>query len=370
MKKITSLLLIFILVISTLLFTACGQEERTENTSSITENTTVTQTTTVAENTTTNEENAETRTIIDMNGDSIEIKNEPAKIMTCVTISTTCVLMLGGTDAVATVGQGFDYTEGSLNYKMFPGLEDVPYVTRESANAEEIAKIDPTIVLMDVPDIIETLRGYNIPTAYVSVTSPETLMQSVQVIGDILGSESVDKANQYISYYQGMIDDVTEKTKDIAEEDKPLVYYGRAEGGTAGKNTIPEFWIEASGGISVASMLGLEGSRATINDEDLLQADPDIIITETPELAELFKTAEKYSGLSAVKNGQVYCNPTGWGMGSVDSALQLVWAPTIIQPELFADNDIEAATQDFYKTFFGYELSESERDAIIYPDQQ
>ena len=148
-----------------------------------------------------------------------------------------------------------------------------------------------------------------------------------------------------------------------------MVYYGRVEDGTAGKDSIPDFWIEASGGINLASQMGLTGSRASINLEELLAADPDIIIAETPALANTFRTDARYAGLTAVQNGRVYCNPTGWGMGSVDGALQLLWAPSVIQPSLFADVDIESATRAFYQTYYGYALSDEELQQILRPDQ-
>ncbi len=312
----------------------------------------------------------ETRTVTDMNGDTVEFQADgDIRIMTCVAVNTMAVLMLGGTDAVATLGQGFDYSEGSLNRSMFPGLDNVPPATRDSANAEEVAVINPTVVLSDVPDTIDALRQVGIPAAYLTVISSDTLIEAVKLVGDILGGDAAQEASEYAEYYQGLIDDTTALTKDLTDDQRPLVYYGRIENGTAGLNSIPDFWIQACGGVNVASKIGLEGSRVEISDEALLEQNPDIIITETPELAEIFRTSEKYAGLDAVKNGKVYCNPAGWSMGSMESALQMVWAPMVIQPDLFPDNDVEAATRDFYERFYDYTLSDSELAAIVYPDQ-
>ncbi len=309
------------------------------------------------------------KVITDMGGTKVTIPAGKVKIMTCVQVSTMAALMLGGPDVVATVGQGFDYSEGSLNRKMFPGLEDIPLVTRESANAEEIAKINPTVVIMDVPDIIKTLRDANITTVQMAVTDAEALMTSVTMMGDIIGGDAVKEAKSYVDYYQGLIDSVKAKTANIADADKPVVYYGRVEGGTAGKNSLPDFWISLCGGVNLASKLGLDGARSSITNEQLVTEDPDIIITETPALYKTITTSPTYASLTAVKEGRVYCNPAGWGMGSVDGALQLVWAPTIIQPDLFKDNDVEKATKEFYKTYYDYELSADDLASIITPNK-
>lgn len=312
---------------------------------------------------------AKEKVVVDMGGQEVKIPSGNVKIMTCVQVSTMAALMLGGPDVVATVGQGFDYSEGSLNRKMFPGLENVPLVTRENANAEEIAKINPTVVIMDVPDIVKSLRDAGIRTVQMAVTDAEALMKSVTMFGDIIGGDAVKEAKSYVDYYQGLIDSVKAKTEKIADEDKPVVYYGRIEGGTAGKNSLPDFWISLCGGINLASKIGLDGARSSITNEQLLKEDPDIIITETPALYNTITTSSTYAALTAVKEGRVYCNPVGWGMGSVDGALQLVWAPTVIQPELFKDNDVKKATKDFYKTFYDYELSDDEVSSIITPNK-
>lgn len=309
------------------------------------------------------------KVVVDMGGVEVKIPSGEVKIMTCVQVSTMAALMLGGPDVVATVGQGFDYSEGSLNRKMFPGLENVPLVTRENANVEEIAKINPTVVIMDVPDIVKTLRDANITTVQMAVTDADALMKSVTMFGDIIGGDAVEEAKSYVNYYQGLIDSVKAKTANIADEDKPVVYYGRIEGGTAGKNSLPDFWISLCGGVNLASKLGLDGARSSITNEQLLAEDPDIIITETPALYQTITTSSTYSSLTAVKEGRVYCNPVGWGMGSVDGALQLVWAPTIIQPDLFKDNDVEKETKKFYKTYYDYELSADELASIITPNK-
>ena len=76
----------------------------------------------------------------------------------------------------------------------------------------------------------------------------------------------------------------------------------------------------------------------------------------------------EFAGLKAVKDKKVYGNPKGvfsWDRYGAESALQILWAGTIIQPELFADIDVKAETKAFYKKFMNYELSDGEFEYIL-----
>ena len=68
------------------------------------------------------------RTIADMRGDEVLVPAEADTVMTVNSVATQMVLMLGGEDAAATMGRGFDYSEGSLNQAMFPGLAGKPTI--------------------------------------------------------------------------------------------------------------------------------------------------------------------------------------------------------------------------------------------------
>ena len=43
----------------------------------------------------------------------------------------------------------------------------------------------------------------------------------------------------------------------------------------------------------------------------------------------------------------------------------MLWAATIVQPELFKDVDVKAQTKAFYKKFMNYDLSDVEFDYIL-----
>ena len=312
---------------------------------------------------------AEDRTVVDMRGDEITVPADTSTVLTVNSVATQMVLMLGGEDAAATMGKGFNYGEGSLNASMFPGLADVPTFSREDSTVENIAAIGPDFVLEGNDDVIAQLRDAGIPAAYISVTSPETIVEAVHIIGDALGGEADQKAQAYEDAYNEALEDTKARTADLSDDEKPRVLYMRSTESTTGANSMPDSWITAAGGINAAAEAGFDGSGAEINAETIMNIDPDIIICESQDVADQFLSDAAYSELAAVQSGKVYAAPFGtavWSMGTAETLLQLSWAGTIINPDLFSDVDLDAVTSDFYQEFFGYELSQDELDGIFH----
>ena len=135
-----------------------------------------------------------------------------------------------------------------------------------------------------------------------------------------------------------------------------------------GANTIIDEWITYSGGINVTAT-GLEGNLQTISIEQVMEWDPDVLITGQPqEQVEQIMSDPAWAALTAVKNGQVYSNPRGvfaWDRYGVEEALQPQWCAQLLYPDRFQDFDIKAEVIYFYKEFFGYDLSEDEAQMIL-----
>ncbi len=72
-----------------------------------------------------------------------------------------------------------------------------------------------------------------------------------------------------------------------------------------------------------------------------------------------------YSNISG--EYEVYVNPTGlgdWVDGSAESILEAVWIAWVVQ-DCYSQSQAEALIQDFYQSFYGYTLSDSEMAAIL-----
>ena len=54
-----------------------------------------------------------------------------------------------------------------------------------------------------------------------------------------------------------------------------------------------------------------------------------------------------------------------WDRYSAEEALQVLWAAQAFHPEQFKDIDLVQETREFYKTYYGYNLTEDEAKRII-----
>lgn len=307
--------------------------------------------------------------VIDMKSEEAVQAGSAQNVLTVNSVATQMVLMVGGEKAAATLGQGFQYGDNSLNKKMFPNLGDLKTFTRDDATVENVAAVNPGLVVIDVPDTVTALRGAGIPTAFVSVTSPETIVQGIDIIGQALGGDAAKVSANYKKYYDGVISELSAKSKDLADDKKPRVLYLRNETRTIGDGSMPQSWITTLGGINVGAELGAKGGAGSdVTTEAIIGADPDIIICENPQLKATLTSDAQYANMTAVKNGAVYTAPLGtavWSMGTAEAPLMLYWASQYINPDLYKGIDVNQKTTEFFQTFYGYKLSADELTTIL-----
>ena len=109
--------------------------------------------------------------------------------------------------------------------------------------------------------------------------------------------------------------------------------------------------------------------------EQIMQWNPEYIFITTftacqPEdLLQNKIEGQDWSGIKAVKDGHVYKDPLGiyrWFTPTSDSALMLKWIASKTYPEYYK-YDMEKEVKDYYKTYYGYELSEKELNMVFNP---
>ena len=67
-----------------------------------------------------------------------------------------------------------------------------------------------------------------------SVTSPETIVEAVRLIGDALGGEAAEEADAYEKLYDQVREEISSRSAGLADEDKPTVLYMRSTESTTG----------------------------------------------------------------------------------------------------------------------------------------
>ena len=323
---------------------------------------------------TTSTQATETRTVTDLSGTVVEIPAEVTSIAATYPAAEEIFLMVGADDINVSVSSS--NLDNEWMQVLYPELAEKPQLFPSmEVDAEALLKASPDVVVCHSEALAEQVRALGIPAVYAMGTSPETLIDTIELVGEIVGGDAGEKAEKLVAYYKDNMAQATERTDKLTDGECTRVYYATGSGplNTEGNGSIVTDWIEMAGGVNVSAENGVDGMFVDIDMEDLLAWDPEVIVTCTPEVAQEFMTDKRFANVTAVKNGAVYASPEGaftWCVRSADEALMTLWAATVIQPDLFSDIDYAEVVKDFYEEFYGYTPSDEEVEGILNPQVQ
>lgn len=351
MKRINKWLAMLLAVVMVLSFAACGKEPapapQPEPTSDVTYPVTVK----------------------DMAGREVTLEKQPERIVSGYYISSSACIALGLTDKMVGIE---DKSAKRPIYKLAaPALIDLPNVGSAKAfDLEACIATEPDLVILPMKqkDTAQTLQEMGIATLLVLPESHEQLIEMFTLIGT--ATNTVKQAEKLISYYNTKLSAVTELTRDIPDDEKPVVYLGSTGDilRTAPREMYQASLITTAGGKNAGDVL--EGSSWTdIDNETFLTINPDIIVIPTDNFAVSSPdyTAEDvmnnptFSDVTAVKNGAVYQMPVGyeaWDSPVPSGILGTLWMLKTLHPELYPAEQFAADVNEFYTVFYGFSVNE------------
>ena len=236
--------------------------------------------------------------LTDIYGYTSVVKAKPQRI---VSLSPAC------TELIYSLGQGSSLV-GRTSVCNYPAeVESVESIGDMYApDTEKIVSLNPDIVLTDssiTPEaVVNQLRELGLNVVILNEgTTFDGVYKKIEDMGKVFHADDV--AAQVIDGMKKELADVQEAIKDATEH--PSVYYvvGFGESGdwTATGDTFINDIITMAGGENIAK----NGTYYMYNVEDLVAADPDVILL--PSWADgSFQATEPYSNLTAVKEGRVY----------------------------------------------------------------
>jgi len=377
-------------------FTGCSGEKNTDNTETTTAVTKVQDSSADSkeENADTEkEENSDseaTRTIVDHTGAEVTIPAELDRIVISSIMplpSVYCLFRGSAEDIVGIHPSSMAAAENSYLINVFPELAnaDTSFVENGEINIEQLLELKPDVVFYNASNKEEREMYDNagIPaiafsTSMAKFDSVETYADWIELFGEIYGENEM--ANEIIEEGRQVAKEITDITDKISEEERPdvLILYKYDNGviQTSGSGHFGQYWITSAGGNNVAGEI--DGSPE-INMEQIYEWNPDIILITNfssylPE--DLYNNSiegHDWSNVSAVKNGQVYKFPLGmyrWYPPASDTPLVLKWLAKTIQPELFADMDIDAEIKEFYQKHYDVTLTDEDIQEIYNPARE
>lgn len=387
--------LLAILLTGTLVFgvVGCGNtntaSDTSETTTSSVQEVSESSDVTIAETEVAQAETVEKRTFVDDAGVEMEVPEKIDRIVVGAwqMAAPLAVYIGGGEKIVGMAPASMKAAENGLLGEMYPELLDAEteFYNGGDINMEELLKLDPDIVIGVGEEQAEAIRAAGIPATVVSVSKwdydvIETYDHWLETFDAIFGGSAYGKdVTEYSNQVQSAI---MEKVSAIPAEDRKKVMilfaYSDATMSTSGKGFFGQSWCDLTGAINVGEGIESLGSAA-INMEQVYEWNPDVIIitnftTAQPE--DLYNNtigSDDWSSVNAVKNKQVYKMPLGIYRSytpGADTPVTLQWFAKAVYPELFQNMDVEQIAKDYYKDFYGFELTDEQLENMFNPPSE
>ena len=383
MKKIVSLLLIFVMLLS---FAACGAKtaETAPATTAAPETTAAPAETEAAP---TEEAKPTFMEVTDLKDRTVTVPTNVERVV--VTFNMEEYLAVAGEDGVKKlVGWSHKYWQGRRDDAFtayttaLPELLNIPDVGYNGdISVEAIISLQPDVVLASatganynaLEPAFELLHEAGIEVVFFNFHAQtiEKHQQSVELIGKIMGQE--ERAKELGQFYADQMNVVYSRLEGLADEDRPSVYMEFSRGPSiVGNSWSEQMWgalIRECGGVNIAA--GMEGASVDIPAEQVLAANPDFIILACSpqtdvsdnvvlgygtdealarEHLEAYKARDGWADLNAVKNNNMGGIYHDLSRHIFDFAGAQFLAKQL-HPELFEDIDPEANLAEFFTKY-------------------
>lgn len=314
------------------------------------------------------------RTVTDIFGRKVAV---PEEIHSAAALggSARLIVYAGGTSKITGVTEmekkgepGMPYAYANKDYfSKCPAL-----ASGGSGNAdytEAIIELNPDVIFYNDSDTaaMEDLAGKTkIPVigVYGDAFNSDVFLKSLTLIGDVLGTS--EHAEYVVNKIRGWIKDLDERTNDIPDTEKPVVYTGGVNWN--GAHGFTGTYVKYAPFTAINALNPADELQAAdgvdVSMEQILSWDPDIIFLNPQNMDLINEEYEKnpaaIDSLKAVKEGSVYpqinfnyywCNME---LAIVDS----YYAGTIIYPDRFSDISFEEKAEEIFNTMIGMDYLE------------
>ncbi len=299
----------------------------------------------------------ETITVYDGLGREITLDKPVERLIVAYGLAEKMVYALGAQDSLVAVSSSNLTNNFFITLK--PDIADLPVLSGQGGvNVEEVISLDPDLIL--VPgfnkELVDNLEAKGINVFGVVAEDLDLLEETMTQLGKAFGQE--EKAQQFVEYYDDTIREIQEKTANLNEEERPMVYLsGSSFLSTCSQGIYQDDLINLAGGRNAAG--DIKGGKIDISPEQLIEWNPDIILaaqyTTEVNIEEIFAD-NRWLGIEAVINDQVFWFPsnlTPWDYPSPESILGIKWLAQKLHPEKFEDVDMVVEANHFYEIFYG-----------------
>ncbi|PVX42680.1 iron complex transport system substrate-binding protein [Pasteurella langaaensis DSM 22999] len=240
-----------------------------------------------------------------------------------------------------------------------------------TAPLEKIISLNADLIL-DVGNVSATF-----------LSTAEKISQQTQLAYFIVAGNLAESAQQFLELGEllqvqpkakklaNLAQQILHLTHNICREDKISVYLARSADGleTASQGAIHTEVLDWLGLKNVATGLG-EKKLGRVSMEQLLQWQPDLIVTQDQNFYQLAQQNVLWKNLSAVKNQRVFLAPDvpfNWldSPPGINRLLGCIWLANKLKPNQITRSESAALVQEYFQLCYGYSLSEQQVNRFL-----
>jgi iron complex transport system substrate-binding protein len=309
------------------------------------------------------------REVVDMAGRTIVIPEKINKVFVDWGQGKVQLMAINALDKAVAVDPGINAENFNWARTFIVGMQNVNVDQDPYTNMEKLLSYEPDVVFT-----IEHARKANeyeivgIPVVVLRFDDFDSYLQALEVMGYVLGDKYEENVKALKKFFDDKIGMVEERIATIDDSTKKTIYY--VAGSTDGSNPLDTMtsifetsFIERVGGKLVTKELETPSGYITLSKEKLLELDPEIILNgaQYRHLAEQKINDDiVLKELKAIRANKFYRVPQGifgWSKMGPEYGLNIIWAAKLFYPNLFEDVDMAKLTQDFYRDFYGVDVS-------------
>ncbi|MCA7000139.1 ABC transporter substrate-binding protein [Dickeya solani] len=320
---------------------------------------------------------APTRTVHYYGDRTVEVPARIERIAASWNAQNSIIAMLGYGDRIVATTKIVRDTP--LFRQFVPSIAQAALASRNGdmgINSEVLVAMRAQVLFMPqstpLPEA-DTLGKAGIRVVALDYNSLAAMVERTLITGEILGPDALARARDFAAYYQDNVRRVSDVIQRIPPEQRLKVYHAVGDPlTTSGRPSLNQDWLDLGGAINVAESWFRQAgvSTAPVSLEQIVQAEPDVIITMRASDAAAIRQDPQWQTLRAVRQGRVYANPQGmfwWCRETSEQALQFLWLAKTLYPQQMQHIDMEKETHDFYQRFYGFDLSAEQVDRILHP---
>lgn len=245
--------------------------------------------------------------------------------------------------------------------------------TNGDLNYEEIIRMSPDVII-DIGEPKENIAAdldglqeqTGLPVIFVEATLTH-VAEAYRALGGVLSCAG--RAEELASYADDVLAFAGDKRARVSADGLKALYSGGPYGyDVKAKGTVHGAVLDLVGVGNVADLGGVNSTE--VSPEQVMVWAPDVVLLSPADgFFDYVYDDETWAGVPAVREGRVYevpGEPYEWldKPPSVQTLLGVLWLGNLLYPEIY-DFDMVATAQDFYRLFWGYELSDAEAGALL-----